>query len=222
MSYIENIYVCLGAPLLVAAVCARGKSRNMMLFLLAGMTMCLLSSYISTFIAAANGMDMLTASMESAPIIEEIMKFLPILFLLLVFEPDKIEIADSVMMTAVGFATFENACYLTSNGAEQIFHLMVRGFGTGAMHVVCGFIIAIGLLFLWNRVWLRVAGTIGLLVVAMAFHSLYNLLVSQTGLPAQIGYLFPMLTVVFMLIFGRNFITQIAAPEPLAGGEEKK
>ena len=72
MSYIENIFVCLGAPLLVAAICARGKSRNMMLFLLAGMTMCLLSSYISTFIAAANNMSMLTASLESVPIIEEI------------------------------------------------------------------------------------------------------------------------------------------------------
>ena len=204
MSYIENIYICLAAPILIAAVCMRSRGRRMMLFLLAGMTMCLLSSYISTFLAVAQGMDRLSASLEMTPIIEELMKFLPILFYLLVFEPKKNEIADSTLMTAVGFATFENACYLTNNGADQVLHLLIRGFGTGAMHVVCGFLIAAGLLYLWNRMWLRVAGTMGLLVVAMTYHGIYNILVSQTGAAAMIGYLIPLLTVLLGLIIGQN------------------
>lgn len=204
MSYIENIYICLAAPILIASVCMRSRGRKMMLFLLAGMTMCLLSSYISTFLAVAQGMDRLSASLEMAPIIEELMKFLPILFYLLVFEPKKNEIADSTLMTAVGFATFENACYLTNNGADQVLHLLIRGFGTGAMHVVCGFLIAAGLLYLWNRMWLRVAGTMGLLVVAMTYHGIYNILVSQTGAAAMIGYLIPLLTVLLGLIVGKN------------------
>ena len=204
MSYIENIYICLAAPILIASVCMRSRGRKMMLFLLAGMTMCLLSSYISTFLAVAQGMDRLSASLEMAPIIEELMKFLPILFYLLVFEPKKNEIADSTLMTAVGFATFENACYLTNNGADQVLHLLIRGFGTGAMHVVCGFLIAAGLLYLWNRMWLRVAGTMGLLVVAMTYHGIYNILVSQTGVAAMIGYLIPLLTVLLGLIIGQN------------------
>ena len=141
--------------------------------------------------------------------IEETMKFLPILFLLLVFEPDRLEIADGMMMTAVGFATFENVCFLTNNGAEHIFHLLVRGFGAGAMHVVCGFIVAIGLLYLWDRVWLRVAGTLSLIVVAMNVHSTYNLLVSQQGIPAFIGYLFPVLTGILILILGRDLIRDL-------------
>lgn len=36
------------------------------------------------------------------------------------------------------FATFENVCYLTQNGAGQFVYLLIRGFGTGAMHIVCG------------------------------------------------------------------------------------
>lgn len=32
------------------------------------------------------------------------------------------------------FATFENVCYLTQNGAGQFVYLLIRGFGTGAMH----------------------------------------------------------------------------------------
>lgn len=204
MSYIENIYVCLGAPLLIAAICMRGRGRKMMMFLLAGTTVCLLSSYISTFIASALGADVLTASIEIAPMIEEFMKFLPILFFLIVLEPGKEEIADGILMTAVGFATFENTCYLTSNGAAHILHLLIRGFGTGSMHVMCGVIIAIGLLYLWNRTWLRVPGTIGLLAVTITYHGIYNMLVSQTGAAAVIGYGIPLITVFLMLVFGKD------------------
>lgn len=206
MNYIENIYICLAAPLLIATLCMRGRGRRTMMFLLAGMTVCLLSSYINTYIAAVIGADTLTASIEIAPMVEEIMKFLPVTFYLLVFEPKKEEITDSVLMTAVGFATFENACYLTGNGAAEVLHLLIRGFGAGAMHVVCGFLVALGILYLWDRVWLQLAGTLGLLAVAITFHGIYNILVSQSGVAAAIGYLIPLLTLVLTLIFRYNYL----------------
>ena len=209
MNYIENIYICMVAPLLIAGLCMRGRGRRMMLFLIAGSTVCLLSSYINTFIAAVSRVDMLMASIEIAPMTEEIMKFLPILFFLLVFEPTKEDIIDGVLMTAVGFATFENACYLAGNGAADILHLLVRGFGAGAMHVVCGFLVALGILYLWDRVWLQLAGTVGLIAVAMTYHGIYNILVSQTGTPAAIGYLIPLLTLVLTLIFRYNYLPNI-------------
>ena len=37
MNYIENIFVCLVAPLLIAQICTRGKGKRMMLFLFSGM-----------------------------------------------------------------------------------------------------------------------------------------------------------------------------------------
>lgn len=206
MNYIENIYICLAAPLLIASLCMRGRGRRMILFLIAGTTACLLSSYINTYIAAVIGANTLTASIEIAPMTEELMKFLPVLFYLLVFEPTKEDIIDSVLMTAVGFATFENACYLTGYGAADIVHLLVRGFGAGAMHVVCGFLVALGILYLWDRVWLQLAGTIGLLSVAITYHGIYNILVSQTGATAAIGYLIPMLTVVLTLVFRYDYL----------------
>ncbi len=204
MNYIENIYVCLAAPILIAAICIRYRGRVMLASTLAGMTMCLLSSYISTFLAAVQGMDLLSASLELTPMVEEVMKFVPILFYLLVFEPGKYETLGSILMTAVGFATFENVCYMTTNGAEDFSHLVIRGFGTGAMHVVCAYLIAIGLLYLWDRAWLRVAGTAGLLAVASTFHGIYNILVSQTGTAAMIGYLIPLLTCALSLLFIRD------------------
>ena len=208
MNYIENIYICIGAPLLIATFCMHQRGRRIMLLILGGVTMCLLSSYISTYLAAALGVEALTASIEIAPLVEELMKFLPVLFYLLVFEPTKEDIMEGVIMTAVGFATFENACYLSSNGAADVLHLLVRGFGAGSMHVVCGFLVAIGILYLWDHVWLQLAGTMGLLSVAITFHGVYNILVSQTGTAAMIGYFIPVLTIILTLIFRRNIFSQ--------------
>ena len=38
MNYIENIYICIAAPLIVSILCLRGRRRRSMLFFLGGMT----------------------------------------------------------------------------------------------------------------------------------------------------------------------------------------
>ncbi len=200
MNYIENIFICLAAPLLISVLCLKDVRRRMIISLLAGMTACLLSSYISTFIAVALKADRLSASLEIAPVVEEIMKLFPLLFYLLVFEPRIEDASGSLLMISVGFATFENVCYLTTNGAAHAFHLLIRGFGTGAMHVVCGALVSLGLFYLWDRSWLRAAGTVGLLGLAITYHGIYNILVSQTGIAAWIGYLIPLMTAIALQI----------------------
>lgn len=205
MSYIENIFVCLASPILIAAICIRGRGRGMMLFLLFGMVACLLASYINSFLASLQGVSHLGASLEIAPITEEFLKFCPILFYLLVFEPGRGDISESVIMTSVGFATFENACYLAANGADEFVQLMIRGIGTGAMHVVCGVIIASGIFFFWNRIWMRTAGTLGLLTVAVTYHGIYNILVTQDSAAAYVGYAIPILTVLIGLLLEQNY-----------------
>ena len=204
MSYIENIFVCIEAPLLIAIICISSRGRRPLLLVLGGMTMCLLSSYISTFVAAVQGADLVTASLEITPLVEEIMKLLPFLFYMLVFEPGKHTVLDSLLMTAIGFATFENICYLSQNGAENFFYLLIRGFGTGAMHVICEAFIGLGILYLWDRKLIQVAGTVGLLAIAITFHGIYNILVSQTGIPARIGYIMPLITTLFIAFYGNR------------------
>lgn len=194
MNYIENIFVCLAIPLFIAVLCMRGKGRRMMLFLIAGMTACLLSSYISTFLAVTEGASLLEASLEISPLVEEIMKLFPVLFYILVFEPETRNAGDACLMTSIGFATFENVCYLMQSGAESLIRLAVRGAGTGVMHVVCAYIIAGGLREFWDKEWLRMVGIAALLVVASVFHGVYNILVSQTGAVALIGYFIPLVT----------------------------
>ena len=52
MTYIENIFVCIAAPLLVAALCMGRRYLRFFLFAFAGMGACLIASYLNTFFAA--------------------------------------------------------------------------------------------------------------------------------------------------------------------------
>lgn len=50
MTYIENIFLCMVSPLLVAALCMGRRQLRFFVFCIAGMGVCLLSAYINTFL----------------------------------------------------------------------------------------------------------------------------------------------------------------------------
>lgn len=193
MTYIENIFLCMASPLLVAALCMGRRQLRFFLFCIAGMGVCLLSAYINTFLAAVCQADALAATAEIAPVVEEIMKLLPLVFYLLVFEPEGDKIKAAAITIALAFATFENVCYLIQNGAGHFSFIFFRGIGTGAMHVICGAIVGGGLAYVWRRTWLKIAGTCGLLGAAITFHAIYNLLIAYGGAAQYIAYLLPVL-----------------------------
>ncbi len=207
MNYIENVYICMAAPLLLAIVCLRREGQRSLIFLLAGMTACLFSAYISAFAAGSSGTDTVTASYEITPVVEEIVKSLPLLFYLLVFEPQRKNAVSATLLVAVGFATFENICFLIAYGTSDLPQLLIRGFGTGAMHVVCGMVVAAGLFFLWNQVWLQVVGAFALLCFVITFHAVFNVFVIQTGPVFWIGSLIPLTMVSIYLLFLRKSVS---------------
>ncbi|MBR3525491.1 MAG: PrsW family intramembrane metalloprotease [Lachnospiraceae bacterium] len=195
MSYVENTYICLAAPLLLAVLMLKRDWKKALIFLLAGMTSCLLSAYVTTFCAALLRVDALTASYHLAPTVEEIMKFLPLLFYLAVFRPDRKSTVNSAVLVAVGFATFENVCYLTSNGTSELVKLLIRGFGTGAMHLLCGMLVSVGMFLLWEHKWLRNVGTFAVLCSTVTLHAIFNIMVSEPGLSTWIGSAVPMVLI---------------------------
>ena len=206
MNSMENIYVCLAAPLLLAILCLKGDGRRNLTFLLSGMTACLLSGYVSSFATGVAGVDTLTASHEIAPAVEEIMKALMMLFYLLIFEPDKKSVISGAVRIAIGFATFENVCFLTSYGTTDLLRVVIRGFGTGAMHVVCGIIVATGWSYLWDRIWLRMIGAFGMLCFVITFHAIFNVFVNQTGAIVWIGSAIPLTVMLIYVLFFRKKI----------------
>ena len=131
--------------------------------------------------------DALAATAEIAPVVEEMMKLLPLVFYLLVFEPEGDKIKAAAITVALAFATFENVCYLIQNGADRFSFIFFRGFGTGAMHVICGLIVGGGLAY----TWLKIAGICGLLGAVITLHAIYNLLIAYGGAAQYIAYALP-------------------------------
>ena len=107
----------------------------------------------------------------------------------------KPKIRGSAIVLALAFATFENVCYLIQNGADRFSFIFFRGFGTGAMHVLCGLIVGGGLAYAWRRTWLKIAGTCGLLGAAITLHAIYNLLIAYGGAVQYVAYALPVLLV---------------------------
>lgn len=206
MNYIENIYFCLAVPLFLAIHCMRREGRRALVFLLAGMTVSLFSAYVNSYLVSVLNLDVATASYQVSPAVEEIMKSMPLVFFLLVFEPVKKIAIDGTLMVSVGFATFENVCFLSNYGTSNLFDVLIRGFGAGAMHVMCGMVVAVSISFLWDRAWLRIMGGVALLCSVISFHGLFNILVSQTGILFWIAVLLPIIVVLLYISVLRRWL----------------
>jgi RsiW-degrading membrane proteinase PrsW (M82 family) len=212
MTYIDHIFACMAAPMLIGMLFAESRRRPIFIFILSGMTACLLSAYINSFFAGLYGADVATATAEITPVVEEIMKLLPLLFYLLVFEPEREQAQIAMLVIAVSFSTFENVCWLVENGAGQLNFLLLRGFSTGAMHIVCGVLVSAGLAYAWRTTWLKVAGTAGLLCSAVTLHAMYNLLLSAGGTVRIIGYVLP----IAAALLGYSLLKLLHLPEKTA------
>ena len=198
MTYIENIFLCLAIPLILSLFFTGGRARSFTLFIVAGMLCCLLSAYVSSFFMGYCGADARQEVIEITPVCEEIIKLLPLLFYLLIFDPQPKELPGAALAIAVGFATFENVCYLTENGAADFTLLLIRGISAGALHILCGALSGYGVSHVFRRPWLALTGTVGILGACIGFHGIYNLLITGEGAWKMAGYLFPSALIIFL------------------------
>ena len=150
---------------------------------------------------------------EITPVCEEVMKLLPLLFYFLIFEPEKKQVTSAALALSVGFATFENACYLTENGASQFSFLLIRGISAGAVHILCGILIGCGMAYVFYHRWLRLTGTIGLVGACIILHASYNLLITADGIWRRIGYVFPSLLILLLFLARHLLIPGILPSE---------
>ena len=196
MIYSENILLCIAIPLLLAAFFTRGQTRSFVTALLLGMVTCLLSSYISGYFTLLGELTPKDSALYISPIVEEIMKSLPLLFCMLVFRPGELELSVFGIGLGIGFATFENCCYLLASGAQSLGYTLVRGLAVGVMHIVCMIALSLALIMVRRFRVFTLAGVAGTLSLSVTFHALYNLMVSVPGITTYVGYTLPLLTAI--------------------------
>ena len=57
---------------------------------------------------------------------------------------------------------------------------------------------------MWQRTWLKIAGTCGLLGAAITFHALYNLLIAYGGAVQYAAYVLPVMILAAGKLFARR------------------
>ena len=199
MIHIENIFLCLTAPLIIVIFLIKGDTRRYVIFFTIGLGICLLSAYINSFLTlAASGLDFRSLDVAESvirltPVSEEIMKAFPLFVYLSLFKPDRKGVVSTAFAIGLGFATLENCCYLIQYGTSEMGFVLIRGFSTGIMHTVCAAVMGYGLAFALSHKRLIYVFAIGLLSVATTLHALYNLFVAGSGGWQVVGYIFPAL-----------------------------
>lgn len=202
---IENIFICLAAPFLLAALGTNTGNRKNYIFIVLGFVCCIISAYLNTFFSVLYSAQETSAVLEISPVIEETVKLIPLLFGLIVFELQPQEGDNIIFNIAVGFATFENICYLLEHGTGNLFYLLVRGFSTGAMHITCAFIIGYGLRVFRRPAALKASGIFALLCVAITFHAMFNMIMKTEGLIKQFGYAVPIVSCLILFLLKYRF-----------------
>ena len=219
MIYMENIAICLVAPLLIAIFLLKGETKRFIGYYGVGILVCLLAAYINsyvvTIILSNSGQATMTTEqsvVQLTPIVEEIMKTIPVFMYIAIAAPKRSSIISVSLAVGLGFATFENICYITQVGAGDFLFTLIRGFSAGVMHTVCAAIIGYGLSVVYNRGRMVFPCAFAILCVTSTFHGIYNLLVAREGAIRIIGFVIPLVhatAILFVLMWnGGDTITE--------------
>ncbi|MBP5163857.1 MAG: PrsW family intramembrane metalloprotease [Lachnospiraceae bacterium] len=192
MIYPENLLICIAVPLIITAFFVKDNARKIVASIVIGMLLCLVGAYIGGFLENAFAMKAEETSIFISPVTEEIIKFLPVLFVMLLFDPEDEELVLTAVGIGAGFATFENCCHILAGGTESLVFILIRGFAAGVMHVVSRYALSRVLVRLRRYKAATVPVIVGALSISVSFHALYNLLVSEPGISSYIGYILPL------------------------------
>lgn len=200
MIYSEYLLLCIGVPVLLSSFFVRREARWYSVLFLIGMVTCLISGYISGYLHLVTGGTPEETAVYIAPMVEEILKLLPLLFMLLVLRVPPLSLMQCAAALGTGFATFENCCFLLQNGTQSLAYTLIRGLAVGVMHIVSLLLLTMGLSTARRYNALSTSSVIGALSLSVTFHALYNLLVSAPGVTSFIGYSLPLLTALLLYI----------------------
>lgn len=196
MESIDLIHIiCILLPAILIIPFYKVFSKYSLIFIASGILMCILAGEISGLILNTTDWMRYDLTVNFTPVIEEVLKGIPILLLVFFFQEDRKHVLVYALATGIGFAIMENI--LIFQDAAYVMDLkwaFSRGIGAGMMHCVSTLLVGYAMSFIRTRRKLFVTGTFAALTVSVTYHSIYNIIV-QTDL-YMYGLLLPLMTYV--------------------------
>ena len=192
------LFFCLAAPLSMMLLIFKGRSRAILAFLLTGIFMCLFAGEINGLIRKNTESSLYFLTVNVTPIVEEILKALPVIFIAFLFRPQRQFLLEGSIAVGVGFATMENVCLLFDSASViSAGTILARGFGAGMMHGISTLAVGFAMAYVSADKKISKTGTVAALSVAIIYHSIYNILV-QSVYPL-LGILLPIASYIPLL-----------------------
>ena len=175
------LFLCATVPMVPALYAVPEKESRLFLgYMLLGMVMCLIASEINSTLLRLNGGNVQYVSCNLTPVVEEVLKALPVLYFALFFSDKRERLMSLSFAMGLGFAILENMVILVGHiDSVSILWALVRGFGAARMHSACTSLVGSGIGFIHKRRKLFYSGTVALLISAIIAHGLFNLLIQS-------------------------------------------
>lgn len=195
------LFICIFVPLLVSVPLIQKSSRDIMIYMITGIAVALYIAEVNGILLKLFDNDLLFVTTTITPVTEELVKALPVLVYAFVFSKSRAKLLSVSFALGVGFALFENTYILITNlKGISIGWAVVRGFSTALMHGICTASVGYGMSFVRLRRKLSVPGTFALLITAMIYHGIFNMLVQDNKM-RYFGFFLPILTYLPFLIY---------------------
>ena len=195
------LFICIFVPLLVSLPLVQRSSRDIMIFILAGIAVALFISEINGIFLQVFKNDSLFVTTTITPATEEIAKAIPVLVYAFMFSDSRRKLLTISFALGVGFALFENTAILMANiDNVSIGWSVIRGFSTALMHGITTAAVGYGMSYVRSKRKLAFTGTFALLVTAIIYHGIFNILVQAENLKYY-GFILPALTYIPFVIY---------------------
>ncbi|MBO6107822.1 MAG: PrsW family intramembrane metalloprotease [Eubacterium sp.] len=195
------LFICVFVPLLVSLPLVQKSSRDVMIFILAGIAVALFISEINGILLQVFKRDTLFVTTTITPATEEIAKAIPVLAYAFLFSDSRLKLLTVSFALGIGFALFENSAILMANlDSVSLGWAVIRGFSTALMHGICTAAIGYGMSYVRLKRKLSIPGTFSLLITAIMYHGIFNILVQSEKLKYY-GFILPAMTYVPFVIY---------------------
>ena len=198
------LFVCLVIPIGMSGLVLENKSRSLVLFMVFGMFMCLFAGQVNGLLQELTGIGTYELTTSVTPVVEEILKGIPILAFYFLVKPNRQYMLECAIMVGIGFSLIENGYILLSNAESITFAMaLFRGLGSAMLHVVTTMSLGFGISLFGIRKKTLFTGTYAILLATMVFHGIYNMLVQSSEL-LYFGIAMPTVIFAAFVIYGER------------------
>lgn len=172
------LFICSAVPMTLMLFLLEKKPRMTILYMLLGQVVCLLAAQLNALLRDliySNGYDIYAVTVSITPVIEEILKAIPVIYFGFVISHKKEDLMNVAMALGIGFAILENFYIIVvDTAAVTIGWALMRGFSSALLHGICTSLVGYGVSYVKTRKKLFYTGTFGLLTMAIIIHGLFN------------------------------------------------